>query len=53
MMLLLWLVVEDFWARPRLGGFGSVAAAPEQIEEQFREVCLGLELFNFVVIIAA
>lgn len=30
MMLLLWLVVEDFWARPRPAGFGSAAAAPEQ-----------------------
>lgn len=30
MMLLLWLVVEDLWDRPRPAGFGSAAAVPEQ-----------------------
>lgn len=57
MMLLLPLVVEDFWARPRLAGFGSAAAAaPEQTQEQFRAVRSGLqleELFHFIVLDAA
>lgn len=55
MMLLLWLVVEGFWDRPRLVGFGSAAAAPEQTKEQFGAVslCLYIELFHFTVLNAA
>lgn len=47
MMLLLWLVVDGFWDRPRLVGFGSAAAAPEQTKEQFEE------LFHLTVLNAA
>lgn len=52
MMFLLWLVVEDFWARPRPAGFGSAAAAPEQKNEQFRAVtqCLSMELVHSAVL---
>lgn len=52
MMLLLWLVVEGFWDRPRLVGFGSAAAAPKQTKEQFGAVslCIYMEVFHFTVL---